>query len=122
LSRNDGSVSISVVRIRYSSSYTSYGERSILSMHRPIGLRVLATRSARATRPSDLYALWSPLINPKQDPDGPESTVVFNLKMAVKGDRNGAGAQNPKRFWADAPFSIPQLPFLGLSPRKPVTV
>jgi hypothetical protein len=38
-----------------------------------------------------------------------------NLKTAVKGDRNGAGAQKPKRFWADAPFSTPQLPFLGLT-------
>jgi hypothetical protein len=37
----------------------------------------------------------------------------FNLKTAVKGDQNGAGAQKPKRFWADAPSSPPQLPFLG---------
>jgi hypothetical protein len=39
--------------------------------------------------------------------------MALNLKTAVKGDQNGAGAQHPKRFWADAPFSIPRLPFLG---------
>jgi hypothetical protein len=38
----------------------------------------------------------------------------FILKTAVKGDQNGAGAQRPKRFWADAPFSTPQLLFLCL--------
>jgi hypothetical protein len=37
----------------------------------------------------------------------------LNLQTAVKGDQNGAGAQKPKRFSADAPFSTPQLPFLG---------
>jgi hypothetical protein len=41
---------------------------------------------------------------------------LFTLKTAVKGDQTGAGAQKPKRFWADAPFSTLQLPFLGSRP------
>jgi hypothetical protein len=42
-----------------------------------------------------------------------KSTEPFILKITVKGDHNGAAAQKPKPFWADAPFSTPQQPFLG---------
>jgi hypothetical protein len=43
--------------------------------------------------------------------------LKFTLATAVKGSQNGGGTnkiQKPKRLWADAPFSTPQLPFLGL--------
>jgi hypothetical protein len=39
----------------------------------------------------------------------------FTLKTAGKGGQNGAVAQKPKRFLADALFSTPQLSFFGVT-------